>query len=179
MQLGPDKGLLAEINVTPLVDVMLVLLIIFMMSASIETVQAKRKAKKESEAEKQKVEVNLPRTDAKVVNLSKDQTLVLTFTKKMRFYLQDIPIQDCAAMGAKPGKYRTKRFNKAYDACLDALTKKLVTNEKLKQDAKLYLKADRDLPYGLVLRVMARVRQGGVSKFGLIAEPAAGGGKKR
>ena len=52
MQLRPDKGLMAEINVTPLVDVMLVLLIIFMMSASIETSQVKKKVKEEEKKQK-------------------------------------------------------------------------------------------------------------------------------
>ncbi len=178
MQAGPDKGLLADINVTPLVDVMLVLLIIFMMSASIETIQAKKKAMA-VEKQKQKVDVNLPRTDAKAVNLDQDKTLILTFTKKLKFYLQDIPVEDCGKYGARLRTRRGKRFDKAFNKCLDALTEKLVTNEKLKQDRKLYLKADKDLPYGLVLRVMARVRRGGISRFGLIAEPEQEAAKKR
>jgi len=178
MDSGPDKELMAQINVTPLVDVMLVLLIIFMMSASIETVQAKKKVK-EAEKQKQKVDVNLPRTDAKAVNLDQEKTLILTFTKKMRFYLQDIPVVDCRHYGAKVWRHRKRNFDKAFDKCLDALTEKLVTNEKLKQDQKLYMKADKALPYGLVLRVMARIRRGGISRFGLIAEPAAEEKKKR
>jgi len=180
MQSGPDKGLMAEINVTPLVDVMLVLLIIFMISASIETVQAKKKAA-DVEKQKQKVELNLPKTDARAVNLTQDKILVLSFTKKLKFFLQDIPVEDCGNLGArlKQRRRHAKKFDKAFDKCLDALTEKLVTNEKLKQDQKLYLKADKDLPYGLVLRTMARVRRGGISKFGLIADPAVEEKKKR
>lgn len=180
MEIGPDKGLLAEINVTPLVDVMLVLLIIFMMSASIETVQAKKKAA-DVEKQKQKVEVNLPRIDAKAVNLKQDKILVLTFTKKLKFYLQDIPVEDCGSFGARLRRRsrHIKKFDAAFDKCLDGLTEKLVTNEKLKKDRKLYMKADKDLPYGLVLRVMARVRRGGISRFGLIADPATEDMKKR
>ena len=105
-------------------------------------------------------------------------TLVLTFTRDMKFYLQDIMIEDCSKYGVRTGK-QGKRFDRAFNKCLKALAEKLVSNEKLKQDGKLYLMADRGLPYGLVLRVMGKVRQGGITKFGLIAEPSGEGKAKR
>jgi biopolymer transport protein TolR len=47
----------------------------------------------------------------------------------------------------------------------------LAANEKLKRDGEMYLRADESLPYGLTLKVMAKVRAAGVGKFGLVAEP--------
>ena len=83
MQLGPDKGLLAEINVTPLVDVMLVLLIIFMVTAPLL---------------QQGVRVDLPKTRAAPID-AKEQKLVLTLTADGKAFIgktevrrEDLPV---------------------------------------------------------------------------------------
>jgi biopolymer transport protein TolR len=77
-------------------------------------------------------------------------------------------VLDCRDQ-AKKGKVDDDVFK----ACVDALSQKLVKNEKLQKDKELYLRADRGLPYGRVLLAMARVREAGITKFGLIAEPEA------
>ena len=171
---GPDNkgGLLAEINVTPLVDVMLVLLIIFMMSSTIETMQMKQKVKKEVE-QKQKVQVNLPRTNAKAVNLSEEKKPVLTVTKDLKFYLDDVLVVDCKRLRRIKRKRRKKQLSQ-FDRCLKVLGDKLVANARLRKEKELYLMGDRSLPYGTVLKVMATVRRAGIHKFGLIAEPQKG-----
>ena len=181
---------LSEINVTPLVDVMLVLLIIFMITASVETVEAQREEqlyrqeqmrrleemKIEEDDSAQQVPVNLPKVNSERINLTQEQKLVLTFTESFEFYLGTTAIIKChevapglaaeleagTATGGIPAGFRV---------CLAALEAKLLENEKLKTDGELYLRADRGLDYGLVLTVMARIRKAGVTSFGLVAEP--------
>jgi biopolymer transport protein TolR len=177
------KGMLAEINVTPLVDVMLVLLIIFMISSSIETRQVQQEKQQQKQAEKiervdQKVPVNLPRTDAEPVNLAQEKKLVLSITDDLRFFVGDTLVVDClplapalkAIMGARRRPWG-RDDEREFKPCLAALVTKLAANQKLQRDGEMYLRADESLPYGLTLKVMARVRASGVGKFGLVADP--------
>ncbi|PQM58227.1 MAG: protein TolR [Rhodobacteraceae bacterium] len=69
---------MSEINVTPFVDVMLVLLIIFMVAAPLLTVG---------------VEINLPNTDAKALPSEKEQPLTLSLTSAGKLILQETPIE--------------------------------------------------------------------------------------
>ncbi|MBM4395872.1 MAG: biopolymer transporter ExbD [Deltaproteobacteria bacterium] len=177
------KGLLADINVTPLVDVMLVLLIIFMISSSIETMQVQQEKQRIQQTIKpedrldQKVPVNLPRTDAEPVNLSEERKVVLTINETAEFYVGDALVMKCldVAPALKPAIQKRKAWGREEDThlkkCLDVLAAKLGANEKLKQDKEMYLRADESLPYGLALKVMAEIRRNGVAKFGLVAEP--------
>ena len=69
---------MSEINVTPFVDVMLVLLIIFMVAAPLLTVG---------------VEINLPKTSANALPTDKEQPLTLSITKEKELYLQETKIE--------------------------------------------------------------------------------------
>lgn len=184
----PERGLLSEINVTPLVDVMLVLLIIFMISASIETLQVQQEKERieemavKPEVPDQKVPVNLPRTDAEPVNLSEERKVVMTINDQAEFYIGPTRILACldlapdlrAVLGPRRKAWGAEE-ERSFERCLKALEQKIATNEKLKTDREMYLRADRAIPYGMVLKVMARVRRAGVGKFGLVAEPEGAG----
>ena len=129
---GPksEGGMLAEINVTPLVDVMLVLLIIFMVTAPMI---------------QQGVDVDLP--EAKATTMSADEgKLILTVTKDKRVYLgkMEIPFAD--------------------------LETKLKANAKVQQDKELYLHADKHLEYGVVVQVMAAMKNAGVDRLGMVTD---------
>ena len=174
---GKTPTTLAEINVTPLVDVMLVLLIIFMTTASVESTQVRLQVQRQLQPEEkpktdadlnQKVPVNLPQVNAEQVNLSEEKKLVLSLNREYQFYIGEIKVQDCHDL-AKKGKVDDAAFRE----CVDALGQKLLKNDKLQRDKELYLRADEGLPYGRVLLAMARVREAGITKFGLIAEPEA------
>jgi len=132
MQYDPNKGgFIAQINVTPFVDVMLVLLVIFMITAPLLT---------------QGVEVDLPRTET-VQTLPEDtDELVLTIQKDKTIRLD---------------KYELERKE------LTKHLKKLVT----RSDQILYLRADEEVPYGFVVKVMSDIRAAGIQRLGVVAEP--------
>ena len=128
---GLGGGAITEINVTPLVDVMLVLLIIFMVTAPMLQTG---------------VDVNLPQAKAQTIP-DDEGKLILTITKDKRVFLGklQIPFEDVEKM--------------------------LKNNAKLNADKELYLHADKDLPYGEVVKVMAAVKQAGVDKLGMVTDP--------
>ena len=133
---GSSGGsLLAEINVTPMVDVMLVLLVIFMVTAPML---------------EQGVDVDLPRAEAQAID-AEQKKLVLSIDGQRRLYLGRSFVP----------------FSQLFD--------KLKHNEKLQVERELYLRADRGLPYGLIVRVMALARQAGIEKVGMITEAAPEG----
>lgn len=188
--MGRTPTTLSEINVTPLVDVMLVLLIIFMITSSVETTRARQEQQRllhrtddRPRADidlNQKVPINLPNVNAREVNLSEEKKLVLSLDADYAFYIGEIKVLDCTDFGSKKGgkgkkegkkKGKGKLGDEGYSACLTELQKKLGANAKLQKDKELYLRADEALPYGRVLMAMARVREAGITKFGLIAEP--------
>jgi len=74
---GGDRRMMAEINVTPLVDVMLVLLIIFMVTAPMLT---------------QGVDVNLPQADARALH-GEEERLVITVDANSRIYVGRQPVE--------------------------------------------------------------------------------------
>jgi biopolymer transport protein TolR len=133
---GSGRQTLNEINVTPLVDVMLVLLIIFMVTAPLI---------------QQGVEVNLPDARAKPVD-AEEQKLVLSIKADKSLWL-----------GTSQDAARVR---------LDDLEDKLRANARVQKDHELYLMADKALPYGFVVDVMATVQRAGVVNMGMITNPA-------
>jgi len=132
---GSGRQTLTEINVTPLVDVMLVLLIIFMVTAPLI---------------QQGVAVNLPEARAKAVD-AEEQKLVLSIKADKTLYLGTS--EDAARIP------------------LERLEEKLRANARAMKDKELYLHADRALPYGFVVEVMATVQRAGVLNVGMITNP--------
>jgi len=122
--------MISGINVTPLVDVVLVLLIIFMVTAPMI---------------QQGVDVDLP--EAKATTMSADEgKLILTVTKEKRVYLGKMEIP----------------FAEVED--------KLKANPKVQQDRELYLHADKHLEYGVVVQVMAAMKNAGVDRLGMVTD---------
>jgi biopolymer transport protein TolR len=131
---GQGRVTMSEINVTPMVDVMLVLLIIFMVTAPLI---------------QQGVKVNLPEAKATPVEAA-DKKLVLSIDAAKRVFIGDAEV------------------------ALDELEKKLAANAKAQADKEVYLHADRDVPYGVVVEVMAAAQRAGITNVGMITDPAAG-----
>jgi biopolymer transport protein TolR len=125
------KRFMSDINVTPFVDVMLVLLIIFMVTAPLMI---------------QGVEVTLPQTTAKEIKTPEDP-LILTVNKEGEISLERHIIE------------------------LEDLEAKLKTISEYRTDKEVLLRADKDLPYGFVLKVVAAAKKAGIEKLGMITEP--------
>ena len=173
---------MSEINVAPLVDVMLVLLIIFMVTSSVETLRAEQEVQRirqeivdddiAAQHPSQKVPINMPKVNAEEVNLNEEQKLVLTMTRDPAFYIGETLVVRCDADAPGASAQRAAKDPAArFKRCLNQLEKKLLSNEKLQKDGEIYLRADRAIPYGQALTVMARIRKAGITRFGLVAEP--------
>lgn len=130
-QSGNKKSFMSEINVTPLVDVMLVLLIIFMVTAPMLM---------------QGVEVNLPETTTKNIK-TREEPLMLTVNKEKEIFIE---------------KHRIK---------LDSLETKIQKIFQNRKDKEILLRADKEVPYGFVIKVIAKVKQAGIDKLGMVTVP--------
>ena len=128
-----NDSLMSEINVTPLVDVMLVLLIIFMVTAPMMV---------------QGLDVALPQVTAKALE-TKEEQLMITVNKDQQVFIND------------------------FQVTVDTLQDKLAKILQGRTNPEVYLKADRDVPYGVVAQVMAQIKDAGVDKLGMVTEPAA------
>lgn len=126
-----DKKFMSDINVTPFVDVMLVLLIIFMVTAPMMM---------------QGVEVNLPKTTTRHIK-TKEDPLILTVNKKKEIYLENHRIG------------------------LDDLQTKVRKIFENRREKEVLLRADKEVPYGFVIKVVARVKRAGIDKLGMVTEP--------
>lgn len=156
---GPGGGgnMMAEINITPFVDVMLVLLIIFMVATPMIENQDK---------DKRKVDIDLPVTQENANRIDPEQTdkMILEITRELQVRIGKEVLVDCSAA------LKSKKKRK-YEPCFKTLEQKLGANEKLKQDKELYLLADTEIPYGFVVGTMARIKKSGINKLGMVTNP--------
>jgi biopolymer transport protein TolR len=125
---------MSEINVTPMVDVMLVLLIIFMVAAPLLTVG---------------VAIDLPQTQAKSLDQDREP-LTVTVNDKGQVYLQNTDVK------------------------LDELIPKLRAIAKNGGDERIYVRGDKKVDYGTVMRVMGRLSAAGYRRVALITEVEQG-----
>lgn len=132
MMTGGDKnGLMSDINVTPFVDVMLVLLIIFMVTAPMMS---------------QGVSVSLPEATSQPLP-SESDPLIITINKDNQIFIND------------------------FQVTLDFLQEKLSAIIESRQNQDVYLRADKTISYGMVVRVMSEIKAAGVEKLGMVTEP--------
>ena len=158
MQINNNRRALSEINVTPLVDVMLVLLIVFMVTTPIMV----------EELVKKELEMNLPETRAPQA-MSQSDTIISVRTDwsiKMSLGKGETMLADCSAD-------RAQNFVK----CLGEL-EQVVKNSKPLQDSKRILVfAETGLPYDFAVKVFASIKRAGKKKLFLITNPVSGGQK--
>ncbi len=128
---GNQDGLMSDINVTPFVDVMLVLLIIFMVTAPMMV---------------QGVNVDLPEATTEPLP-SETEHLLVTINNKQQIFINDTQVG------------------------LDFLQDKLSRILENRKEREVYLRADKNISYGTVVRVMAEMKSAGVEAMGLVTEP--------
>jgi biopolymer transport protein TolR len=121
---------MSEINVTPMVDVMLVLLIIFMVSAPLLTVG---------------VPIDLPQTSANPLNEEKEP-LTITVNTKGEVYLQETPVQ------------------------VEELAPRLIAITNSGYDERIYVRGDRNVNYGQVMKVMGTLSSAGFKRVALVTD---------
>ena len=156
-KLGEPGAMISEINVTPMVDVMLVLLIIFMVTAPMI---------EEEDNEKRKVDMDLPVTQKNINKIDPNQTdkMILQIDERLAVTVGEEVIVDCGPALEKTNKDR-------FETCFEVIEKKLGANTKLQEQGEIYLLADTDIPYGFVVGTMARIKRAGVNKVGMITNP--------
>lgn len=125
------SGPLSEINIIPLVDVMLVLLIIFMITAPMM---------------QHGMNIDIPKVTTKPL-LTKDEPQILNITKDQRLILNE------KKLAAKD---------------LKAAIQLLFSNKSTKE---IYLRADKEVPYGFVVSCMGLIREAGVEKINIVTKP--------
>ena len=130
------RGVMSEINVTPMVDVMLVLLIIFMVSAPLLTIG---------------VPIDLPQSQAKALDQDREP-LTVSVNGKGQVFLQnsEIKVEDLVAK-------------------LEA-----ITQARGGMDERIYVRGDRKVDYGTVMRVMGRLSAAGFHRVALVTEVEQG-----
>ena len=128
---GDDDEVMADINVTPLVDVMLVLLIIFMIAAPMLH---------------QGIEVALPRAEAQNLPLKVEDPIVLSIDRDGKVYLREALV---------PGEELVDRLRPQVEA---------------RRGETVFLKGDRDVPYGRVIDILDLLRRGGIQNVGMVTE---------
>jgi len=135
---GNHSNLMSDINVTPFVDVMLVLLIIFMVTAPMMM---------------EGVNVSLPEATSKPL-VSEKKPLIVNIDSENRIFINDFKVT------------------------VDGLGEKLNKILNGRKDREVYLKADKDISYGMVVRVMSEIKGAGVEKLGMVTMPISDKRKK-
>jgi len=128
---------MAEINVTPMVDVMLVLLIIFMISAPLLTVG---------------VPIDLPQTQAASLDQADKEPLAVSVTTNGQVFLQNTEIK------------------------LEELAPKLkaITAARGGNEERIYVRGDKTVDYGTMMKIMGRLSAAGFRKVALVTEVEQG-----
>ncbi len=133
MAFGRDQHqMMSEINVTPLVDVMLVLLIIFMVTAPMMI---------------HGVDVSLPETSASPVPSGEEDRLIISITADKKLHINKTAVK------------------------FSFLREKLAAIMENRTDQRVFLKADKEVPYGYVVSVMSEIKGAGVDQLGMLTKP--------
>ncbi|MCP4694313.1 MAG: protein TolR [Desulfobacterales bacterium] len=136
---GNSDRLMSEINVTPFVDVMLVLLIIFMVTAPMMI---------------EGVNVSLPEATSNPLE-SREKPLTITIDDNQKIFIIEAEVT------------------------LASLREKLHFILENRPNRNVYLKAGKDIPYGVVIRVMSEIKAAGARKLGMVTKPLSSAGSKK
>jgi biopolymer transport protein TolR len=128
---GDDDPVMADINVTPLVDVMLVLLIIFMIAAPMLH---------------QGIEVALPKAEATNLPIKMEDPLIVSVNRTGDLFVRETPVE------------------------IEGLVEQLKQQIASRGDDTVFLKGDREVPYGRVIEVLDILHRGGIVHVGMVTD---------
>jgi len=134
---------IAEINVVPYIDVMLVLLVIFMITTPLLI---------------QGVNVRLPQTKAKLLPPKEQMPIVVSINSRGRYYLN---------VAKRPKHYLTPL------QLMTGVAAQLKIAKKKHEKRHIYVKGDRNVDYGKVVKVMVLLQKAGAEDIGLVTEPVS------
>lgn len=139
-----SRSPIAEINVVPFIDVMLVLLVIFMITTPLLT---------------QGVKVSLPKTEAKALPQNQKEPVIVTVDAAGRYYLN---------LSSKPEQPVTARV------LTNLVTNVLRGNgQEQEQQRPVLVRGDRNANYGKIVEAMVLLQQAGAKGVGLITQPTS------
>ena len=179
---------LAEINVTPLVDVMLVLLIIFMVTASVETVRVEEELKQirvERDLVPRKPEppanvlkdlpIAVPSTRVKQIEESEKKEPKVVLGNDLVFRLDATPAVDCKAdfpeLGKLPMDASNERANELFEQCAAKAASTFGPNVVFQEKERVNFAADRNVPVGWAAKFMALMsQQHNIKRVNLVLE---------
>lgn len=130
MNIHEPKKFMAEINVVPLVDVVLVLLIIFMITAPLLY---------------RGIDLRLPKSEINTIKTEEGKVITVGRDRKIFYDSQVVTLRQ--------------------------LESHLLQARKNNHDVNIYLRADRDVPYGMVVQVMDIIKKTGIERLGMVTEP--------
>ncbi|HLE41311.1 MAG TPA: biopolymer transporter ExbD [Nitrospirota bacterium] len=130
-----SSHIIREINLVPLIDVLLVVLFFYMIISPMMS---------------RGLDVNLPKSAASTTK--PDERVVLTVTRSQELFLEKERVDMSRLKGI------------------------LENIRKQKPQVNVYLRADKDAPYGAVVQVMDIVKRSGIDRLGMVTEPAQEGG---
>lgn len=133
-----ERHLIREINLVPLIDVLLVVLFFYMIISPMMS---------------RGLDVNLPKSEANTVK--QEDRVVLTVTRAQELFVEQERVD------------------------VSKLKDVLHSIRKSKPLINVYLRADKDAPYGAVVKVMDIVKRAGIDRLGMVTEPASGGNPTR
>ncbi|HEY6010132.1 MAG TPA: biopolymer transporter ExbD [Nitrospirota bacterium] len=132
-----ERHIIREINLVPLIDVLLVVLFFYMIISPMMS---------------RGLDVNLPKSEANTVK--PEERIVLTVTRNQELFVEE------------------ERVN------ISRLRNVLDSIRKTKPQVNVYLRADKDAPYGAVVQVMDVVKRAGIDRLGMVTESAQGESSK-
>jgi biopolymer transport protein TolR len=133
-----ERHIIREINLVPLIDVLLVVLFFYMIISPMMS---------------RGLDVNLPKSEANTVK--QEERVVLTVTRSQALFVEQERVDISKLKGV------------------------LESIRKSKPLVNVYLRADKDAPYGAVVQVMDVVKRSGIDRLGMVTEPASGGNPTR
>lgn len=139
----PRKRMMSDINVVPYIDVMLVLLVIFMITAPLLT---------------QGVDVNLPKAEAQALSHQDTKNLIISVDAKGQYYLNIAPDPDKVI---------------APQQIVNLVAQELKIDKRNHRPVQVLVKGDEAVDYGKVVQAMVLLQNAGAKNIGLITKPVA------